>query len=277
MGALDAVGVMTDAISRNPILFGGAAVIGTASMLMNVASQIPLIGLLIGLFYFFVEPYLAGGYLGMANEAVSGETSFDAFTESGKENFADLLVARLIVAVPLVTYVLLVSVVGAFVIGASVMSMTDGPAGEPSPEAIGAVGIIGLAIVLVSFVLFVVPYIFLQFYPAAIVIGNAGPMESFTYSFKLVKANFPSVLGYTAIAFAVGLVLLIPTVLSGQSQILGRALGETATGSATGGVVSGFITRIVVFGVTFVVAKTIVVAVVRTYYVSFVRSVTGTA
>lgn len=279
MGALDAFDVMTDAVSRNPVLFGAAAVIGVASTVMNAAGQIPLVGLLVGFLYFFVEPFLAGGYLGMANEAVSGETSFGTFTEAGKENYGDLLVARLLVAAVLIAYLVVVTVLAAFVVGMGVAGATGGAGGEPtlSSSAMSAIGVLGIVVAVGAFVAYAVPYVFLQFYPAAIVIGDAGPVESFRYSFALVKANFVSVLGYTAIAFALGLLLLVPTILGGQSQVAARALGRAATDSVAGGVVSGFLTRIVVFVATFVVVKTIVVAVVRTYYVSFVRSVTGTA
>jgi hypothetical protein len=112
MGAIDAFDVMTDAVSRNPILLGAAAVIGVASTVLNTAGQIPLVGLLVGLLYFLVEPYLAGGFLGMANQAVSGDTSFDDFTTSASDHYSDLLVARLVVAIPFVIYLVLVSLVG---------------------------------------------------------------------------------------------------------------------------------------------------------------------
>jgi hypothetical protein len=282
MGAIDAFDVMTDAVSRNPILLGAAAVIGVASTVLNTAGQIPLVGLLVGLLYFLVEPYLAGGFLGMANQAVSGDTSFDDFTTSASDHYSDLLVARLVVAIPFVIYLVLVSLVGGLIVGLGAMGMGGGTGTgtEPtaaSPELMGAVGVIGLVVLLAAFVIYAIPFFFLQFYPAAIVIGDADPMESFKYSYKLVKANIVPALGYTAIAFVAGLVLLVPSILSGQGQVVGRALGQAATDSAAGGFVSGFFARLVVFAVTFLVCKTLVVGVLRTYYVAFVRSITGTA
>jgi hypothetical protein len=79
---------------------------------------------------------------------------------------------------------------------------------------------------------------------------------------------------------------------AGIGQFVGRSIGEPAIG-ASGGVGTGFVVQIVafavsfvvvfavsfvvVFAVSFVVVKTLVVYVGRTYYVSFVRSATGTA
>lgn len=275
--AIDAFGVMVDAVKRNPLLFAGAGVIGIASTVLNTSGQVPLLGLVVGLLYFFVEPFFAGGYLGMANSAVDGEATFGDFLSSGKENFGDLLVARLVVAVPFIVYaIVVVTLVGIFAFGASMGLGGAGSLGFDPTAALAAAGIVGLVVFGGAFVLFAVPFVLLQFYPAAIVIGGADALDSFKYSFELVKANPLSALGYTAFAFVLGLVLVVPGVLGGGGQVVGRLLGESAVGT-DGGIVTGFVGGLVVFGLSFVVLKTLVVFVVRTYYVSFVRSVTGTA
>lgn len=274
MGAIRAFSVTADALGRNPVLLAGAAIVGVGSTVMNAAGLIPLVGLLVGLLYFFVEPLLAGGYLGMANQAVSGDAGLDDFWSSAKENYTDLLLARLIVAVPAAVFALLFGFVGVLLIGVSVMNAAEPGATGGSLEAVGVLTIVVFA---VGFLLFAIPVFLLQFYPAAIVIGDAGPVESFKYSVLLVKRNVLAALGYTAVAFALGLLLVAPQLLAGGGQVVGQAVGERFLGDAAGGLVSGLIARFVVFSVAFFVVKTLVVATLRTYYVSFVRVVSGTA
>lgn len=282
--AIDAFGVTTDAMKRNPVLLGAAALVGVGGTVLGASGQtpIPLLGLLVGLVYFFFEPLLAGGYLGMADEAVDGETNFDTFVESAKENYTDLLVARLLVAVPLYVYAFVVGIVGVFVLamgGAAMgMSGTAAAGGSSDPTSmLGALGLVTVLFVLVAILIPIVPGFFIQFYPAAIVVGDAGAIESFTHSFKLVKSNVPSVLGYSAVVFVVGLVGLVPALLSGGGQQLTQTFLQGATESPAAGLAGGFLVRILVFVVAFFFVKTLLVFVLRTYYVSFVRSVTDTA
>lgn len=282
--AIDAFGVSADAMKRNPVLIGAAAVIGVGAAVLSGSGQIPFLGLVVGLGYFFVEPFLAGGYLGMANSAVDGEATFGDFTEHGKANYTDLLVARLVVAVPMIVYIVAVVIVFSLVFGIAMMGAagaTGTEGGSGAAGMLGALGIVSFVVLGVALLLPLIPGFFVQFYPAAIVIGDASALDSFKYSYKLVRSNLSSAAGYTLVATVIGVVVFFVnfsvSLVSGAGGGVTQMAMEGATDNVAAGMAGSFLVQLVIIAAATFVVKTIVVFVLRTYYVSFVRSVTGTA
>lgn len=286
MGAIDAFRVTGDVLSRNPVLLAGAAVIGVGAMTLQAFNSLPVpfLGLLVGLLYFFVEPLLAGGYLNMVNEGVDGAAGFDDFTDGARENYVDLLAARLITLAPLLVYSFVAAVVFFVVFGVAMMGAAGSPGADPgagSNAMLGAVGIASVVFAVVLIGLPLLPGFLIQFYPAAIVVGDASALESFRYSYRLVREYPVSALGYTAFAALLGLVGFAVTtgaaLLTGAG---GSALQSALAGSAEGaalGVAGSILVQVVALSIAAFVVRTALVFVGRTYYVSFVRSATGTA
>ena len=274
--AIDAFGLTGGALKRNPVLVGAALVVAVASAISGVASNaIPVVGALVGLVFFFVEPFLAAGYLGMANAAVDGDTGFGTFVDAGSEHYLRLLGARLLTAAATFVYVLVLAIVLVFVVGLGAGSLGGTGAGGPEPGALlGALGAVAAVVVVLSLVVFLVAGFLIQFHPAAIVMAEAGIVESFRYSYTLATDNFLSALGYSVLVAVVG------ALISGASLLVGGG-GVLASASAVGGVADSptgaMATGLAALGVVNLLGTLFSVAVLRTYYVSFVRSVTGTA
>jgi hypothetical protein len=285
MGAIDAFRVTGDVLSRNPVLLGGAAVIGVGAMTLQAFNSLPVpfLGLLVGLLYFFVEPLLAGGYLNMANEGVDGDAGFDDFTDGARENYVDLLAARLITFAPFLVYSLVAAVVFFVVAGVAMVGAAGGPGADPgagSDAMLGALGIVSVVFGVVLFGLPLIPGFVIQFYPAAIVVGDASALESFKYSYRLVREYPVSALGYTAVAALLGLVgFAVTTGVALLTGAGGSALQTALAGSSEGaavGMAGSILLQVVALSITALLVRTALVFVGRTYYVSFVRAVTGT-
>jgi len=273
--AIDALGLTGDALRRNPVLVAGAAILALGATVSQVASNlIPLVGGLLGLLYLFVEPLLTGGYLGMANQAVDGDTGLDGFVQNAKDNYLRLLGARLLVfGVAIVVAIALVIVFA--VLGAGILGSLDTAAGGEPGSAVGAaagaasLAILGLFLVVV--LLFLLVAFLLQFYEAAIVLADAGVIESFRYSFQLVRDNVVSALGYSVLVVVASIVFQVLTLVAGGG---GALLALASAGETPGNVAIG--ASFGIFAVTVFVSTLLSVLLFRTYYVAFVRSVTET-
>lgn len=275
MGAISALSDTGGALLRNPVLFGGALVIAVVGTTANaVANFVPVVGLLVGLLYFFVEPLFAGGLLGMANDAVAGSTTFGAFWEHGKANYVDLLVARLVLGV--VTFVAAIALAVALVLVVGLSATPPPGTGTDPAAAVDAVGgsvLAAAGLYLVALLVALVVGLVIQFYPAAIVVGDAGPLESFGYSYRLFRAHPLSVVGYSVVS-AVVLVAVVAAFVGVASVTLGgvgalTAAGGTSEAAARGSLAAGLL----VVAVAAFVLRALQLGALRTYYVAFVRSV----
>jgi len=101
MAALQALRPAASGIARNPILLVITALFG-AAQLPNLLIQPtrPLLASVISLattgLLILVLPFFQGGVLGMASEAVRGETSLSTLVAEGKANYLSLLLAYLV-------------------------------------------------------------------------------------------------------------------------------------------------------------------------------------
>ncbi|ESP87085.1 hypothetical protein K933_16247 [Candidatus Halobonum tyrrellensis G22] len=137
-------------------------------------------------------PFFQAGMVGMADDALDGDSSLGAFVDYGRSNYVQMLVAYLLVlAVNLVLGV----VVAVVVFGTVLFGLV--PVG---PVVLALVAVVGLvaALAYVAFA-FVV-----QFYGQAVVLEGRSGVDALTRSYGVVRSNLAATAGYTLVAFVVG-------------------------------------------------------------------------
>lgn len=288
MGAISALRTTGGALSRNRVIFVATFIVALFSVLalsLWFAAQIlfePLVSLLAILLgsvvFFFIPPFLVGGILGMASEAVSGMTSLGTFVRVGKARYVTLLLANLLYGV-LVFALYIVF----FIIGAIAALVVFGVAFASSGGGGGHIGITAIVVfvlvVLILYLLFFLFIFFVQFFSVAVVVDEAGVTESFSRSYRLVRQNLLSTLGYMLLRFVVAIAILIPSAI-----VLGLvvfATGGLPTPPMTspqapgappfGGGFDISTAVLAAFAIGFLVLQTILSAVMTTYAVAFYR------
>lgn len=203
MAVLNALRKVPGALVRNPILVAIVGLFGLLQAPQLLAQYVsPLLSIVFSLFilvvYVFGTPFVQGGMIGMADEALKTKTRFETFVQAGKRNYVSLLAAYLLVAgVALVLMVgLLISVfAGAF----------SAVSGSQTGLLVG--GGIGLVVGLVYFVL----AFFIQFYSHEIVLNDRNAVSGLKGSVGLVRRNLLSTAGYFVLtmvgALAIGAVV----------------------------------------------------------------------
>ena len=234
MGAISALGMAAGTLRRNPIVFVGVfflSAVGSLTTLGQVRGGLVVLGT--GLAAFLLSPFLTGGVLGMAEEATAGGTSLSTLLSEGRANYLTLLLATII------QFVLFGLVGVLWVIGLLVVLLGGGVAlgGIGGGAGAGAAVGIGVVVAVLSVLVFFVPIYFVQFYDVAIVVSDTGSWGAFKRSFGFVRNHLLSALGYTIIAQAINLLVLLPTfwLLYGAPLSLAavRTAAEQAAGAAT--------------------------------------------
>ncbi|AFK20908.1 hypothetical protein E6P09_18690 (plasmid) [Haloferax mediterranei ATCC 33500] len=184
------------ALARNPLIVALFGLFGLIQSVTVVTQQInPLVGLAVsGVFFLGIlvgMPFIHGGLIKMADEALRGTTSLSTFISAGKQNYVSLLGAMFVVfgvnmALGIVLWIIVIMGVG---VGMAV--------GEHTGLIIA--GLIGLVIGLVYFVF----VFFIQFYSQEIVLNDASAIDSLKQSAALVRKHLLSTFGYMLIS-AVG-------------------------------------------------------------------------
>ena len=193
MPALNSLRPAVRALVRNPILIVIVGLFGLVQLpQLALQPTQPIMAAIVSLgitaVLVLVMPFFQGGLLGMADEALSGQTRLGTLVSEGKSNYVRLLLAYLaIFAVNLVFgFIAFIAVI----IGGIGLYAGDS---EPGLAALGALVIVGilfgLAYLLVTF--------FIQFYAHAIVLSDTELVEGFKRSVGLVRQNIVSVIGYT--------------------------------------------------------------------------------
>lgn len=207
MGVVSSLRVAVETLKRNPVLFVAGLVValvngvvaggqmlstGANALLWSLASFAVQLGSL-----FFV----AGAY-GMVAEALDGPTRLSTLVSEGKDNFADALAGTLLLVVVTVAAFVLVGFV-AFLVGIGAI-VTD-VVGDVSPlYFVLAMGVV--------YLLALLPMFFLQFFLPAVVVSDRSPAESLKQSYRLVRRNLLSTLGFDLVVVGVFLVGSLPTV-----------------------------------------------------------------
>ena len=286
MAAIAALRTALSALGRNPVLFLGGLLYGVVVLPQSALqlAGIPLAPTALQILTFFVTPFVVAGILGMADEALDGDTSLGTLRAAGTDAYVPLLIGNLVaVAIALAFGVALAIAVVAVVLTVGFGSLSGGAAGTGALALVGGtLLLIGLAYLLVNF--------FIQFYPVLIVLTDADAVESFTGSYGFVRRNLVAALGYSVIQFVVGLLIAAPLTgfiiyrtfqnFDPSSVTTGAGAGAGAAGGFGGlsGSTSLFSTpEVVALALVSLAVTMLGTAFQQTYAVSFYRRHADTA
>jgi len=184
--------------TTNPVL-SGAMSLGVSAILL------------------LVMPFLQGGLIGMADEALDGRTTIQTFVAAGKSNYVPILVAY--IALMAVNFALGILVLLVAVFGGAV-------ALQGGVEAANTTVLVGVGIVasIVVFAYLLLSF-FAQFYGQAIVLENRDVVDGFKRSVSVVRHHLVSTLGYSLIGVAIGglaggIFAVVSSLISPQATLL---------------------------------------------------------
>lgn len=189
---LEALPRAVRAIARNPIIVGILLAYGSIQLPAQFAGRLgPMVSLKVSIVYslgtFIVFPFVYGGLVKMANEALNGRTSLRTFFAAGRQFYARMFGAY---ALWLAASAALSAVVFVGILFAAFAGI--GPTNGSPPVVLSAIAIGGVVVVG-----YLVAGFFLQFWAHAIVFDGQGVITGFTWSATLVRRNLVTVLGYT--------------------------------------------------------------------------------
>jgi hypothetical protein len=250
MAVLNALRQTPSALQRNPVLFVPVFVILLFQVPQLVLQAVdPLLASLVSfafsILFVFVLPFFQGGIVGMADEALDGQTSLDSFVDAGRSNYVSLFVAYLVVLAVNVA-IGIVAFFAAIPVGAAFLADLGGSVGLAVLVVAGLILLlVGLAYLLFLF--------FVQFYGQAIVIDDLGAVDGLTHSVRVVRRNLASTLGYTVLVAVLGglagIVFAVPSILGAPQTTSALALprlsvvataGATVVAVALGTLFGGF-------------------------------------
>ncbi|MFB6175964.1 MAG: hypothetical protein ABEI99_02250 [Halobaculum sp.] len=256
MVVTNSLGESLDALRRNPILIVLSVVFGLLQ-LPSVAAQSlgPMLSAVVSLGFsallVLIVPFVFGGMVGMAREALDGETDLGTFVESGKANYLRLLGAYVLFLVVITVLSFgssIVAGIAAVFVGVSAASGAGGGA------AAGAGVLIALLTVGIVLLVTLLPTFFVQFFAHAIVLDDAGVVGGFTRSAGLVRRNVLTVFGYFLVVLVVGLVggalggvgslLTLPSETAGTMGLPSLSIGTGLAIQAVGTLVVGLLSSV---------------------------------
>jgi hypothetical protein len=205
MAVARALRTASAALRRNPTVVGIVLVLSLLQLPTQLARVAgpgvsTAVGSVSSVVALVVAPFVFGGLLGMAAEALDGTTGFGTFVEKGKRHYLSMLGAYLLLVGALIAFWFVAGFASLAVVSALGV-LSGGLSGSASPVFL-AMFLAGTGVfVLVLFV----PLFFVQFYGQAIVLDGASAVSGFKRSIGLVRTNLVSVLGYSALVFAGGL------------------------------------------------------------------------
>lgn len=193
---------------RTPLLvavFFALGLLGAASAL--VQQYEPLLALpYLGLTYLLL-PFVIGGAIALVDAALDGRPSLDAFVGGGRDGYVSIFAGALVLGVltGIVYFVVAVLMVVAIAVLAGAVLASGG-----SDLGTATIAVV-VAVTALGFLVMLLPWFFLQFFPAAVVLEDRGMDDAFTRSVELVKNNALSVVGFVLLAGLFGLLAQIPT------------------------------------------------------------------
>lgn len=224
MSAVQSLRTATGTLAREPVLLLGGlayALVVLPQRALQLAG-IPLVPALLQLVTFFVTPFVLAGVLGMAREALDGETGFDAFTATGRARYVDLLLATL------VEFGIQLAFGVAFLVLA-LIALAAGGGGA------GPVALVGAALGVALAVVYLVVLFLIQFYPVVVVVDDTGPVDAVTDSVDFVRDNVVSTLGYTVVTVVLGGLAALPVSGFAAYRFLTSGPGTGDTPGPIGG------------------------------------------
>ncbi len=210
MAALGSLRPAVASIARNPVLIVAAVAIallqlpqavvqtGEPSIYTVVSGVVSLVGLA-------VIPFLQAGLLAMAADGLDGRTGIGTFLDAGRANYVRMLLATIGFVAIVLVYVFGV-LFGLLTVGFLVLVAVAAASGGLS----GAFLVVLAVGALLAFLGYLGIILCLHFFGHAIVLDDAAVGDAFRESFRIVRRNLSSALGYGLILLAVGVVLTGP-------------------------------------------------------------------
>jgi len=274
MATLHALRPAVGGIVRNPVLLLVTALYGLAQVPnFLVPPTRPILSAIVSLATFGVFvlalPFVQGGLLGMASEAVAGRTGLGTLVAEGKANYVSLLLGYFVLLAINIAFGLVAFVGGLIaVLGGVTSTSVDAPAVGIDPTLLAVFAIVAggilLAYLLVTFVV--------QFYAHAIVLDDAELVDGFRRSAGLVRSNLASVAGYTLVLL-VGSVVL-GTLAAAASVVLGpQSAGTPGTPFADLAAVEPSLPVLAGVAVGYLVLTSAFAAFYATYSVAFYEAI----
>lgn len=274
MPAIESLQTALGALRRSPVLFL-AGFLAAAVLVPQQATQllgVPLLPTALQILTFFVTPFLLAGLLGMADEARAGVTSLSTLSAVGRDRYVSVLLGSLVdlaIAIAFgVVAAIAVLVVGVAVLGTGVV------AGGPDRSGVSLAGLFAGVVVLALIALAYLAVTFLiQFFAVAIVVEERGPIEGFTRSYRVVRENLLSTLGYSVVNVVVALVTSAPVTGFVLVRTLASVPQVPEGGAPAGGVPAVLFSPVEVAAIVTLslLVSTLLVTFQRTYAVAFFR------
>lgn len=217
MVVLAALRRAASALRSNPVLFAVMGVVALVQLPLLAAQAAgpaasTVVSMVFNLGFIVVFPFVQGGLLAMADEAIDRRTSLETFVGVGKDNYVQLLVG----------YAVLFGVNLAVSLGAVLLLVFGGGillVLSPDVAALGLVPLALLALLVLAVVLAYLAFVFVvQFYGHAVVLDGLEAIEGFKRSVGLVRRNLLGVLGYSMLMWVAGGALGL--VVGGLSVLL---------------------------------------------------------
>lgn len=205
MGVFGSLSNGVGVLKRNPVIL---ALMFAYSLLAAATSGVQVINELLVypamLLLYILLPFFIGGLVGMVHDGLRGTSTIGRFVAAGKSNYLSLLAGGIVLGFLTFAIYFVVAIIG-FILAILVLgfgSMADATSASIAVLVVG--GIVGFLVIML-------PWFFLQFFPAAVVVDELGLVDSFKRSGGIIKNNFLSVVGFDALAVLVSLVAQIPT------------------------------------------------------------------
>ncbi len=185
---------------RNPALFVVTTLVAalqTPQMLAQTvdSTAAAVLSLAFAALWVFLFPFVQGGVLGMANEAIGGGAGLGSFVREGKSHYVSLFAVYLLTIGAGVVFGVVVVVAGFFGIGGFLI-----PGGNHSTAVLAVAG----GIAALALLCFLLATFFLQFYAHAIVVDGVGAVAGLRRSVRSVRRHLLSSFGYALLSAVVG-------------------------------------------------------------------------
>lgn len=267
MGAISSLTESVGVLRRNPVLFVAAflaALLGSLGTVGQLGGLAATIGLT--LLTYLVLPFIIGGMLGMAEEAVGDRTHLGTFVDEGISNYLSLVGAFLLLFVVFVALSIVFAILTMVIAVVGTFALASG-SGAGGMAGLGLVAVFGLfALLVVAVVAF-----FLQFFDVAVVVSDEGAVGSLKRSARVARENALAAFGFLVIYTLITLLAAVPGIwLSVTSMSSPTAVaGPMAVSQAMAGPTLAELVPVVV---ATVVISTFTSALLYTYKVSFYTS-----
>jgi hypothetical protein len=189
---------------REPIVLGAAALVALLQIPVLLSQLLPplyaaVASLGANLLVLLLAPFTQGGMLGLADGALDGRADFRTFLAEGREHYVSLFAAYLVlIGVTIVVGIAAAILLLVFGVGLGAVASSAGGG------SLGGLGLVFAGLLVLITLVFVVAFLFVQFYGQAIVVDECGALESFKRSAGLVRRHFLSTLGYTLVTLLLG-------------------------------------------------------------------------